>query len=58
MVDLTVQSQGSGSTVMWGMHAPIPSPNRPMTVFFDKGKTVGKDFEAGPENLKSPAQNP
>jgi uncharacterized protein YndB with AHSA1/START domain len=55
-VDFTVQPQGSGSTVTWAMHGPMPYLNRLMTVFFDMDKTVGKDFEAGLANLKALAE--
>jgi uncharacterized protein YndB with AHSA1/START domain len=58
MVDFTVQPQGSGSTVTWAMHGPMPYLNRVMTIFFDMDKTVGKDFEAGLANLKALAEKP
>jgi uncharacterized protein YndB with AHSA1/START domain len=57
-VDFTVQPQGSGSTVTWAMHGPMPYLNRVMTIFFDMDKTVGKDFEAGLANLKALAEKP
>ena len=57
-VDFTVQAQGSGSTVTWAMHGPMPYLNRLMTTFFDMDKTVGKDFEAGVANLKALAEKP
>jgi uncharacterized protein YndB with AHSA1/START domain len=57
-VDFTIQPQGSGSTVTWAMHGPMPYMNRLMTVFFDMDKTVGKDFEAGLANLKALAEKP
>jgi hypothetical protein len=57
-VDFTVQPQGSGSTVTWAMHGPMPYLNRLMTIFFDMDKTVGKDFEAGLANLKALAEKP
>lgn len=56
VVDFTVQPQGSGSTVTWAMHGPMPYLNRLMTVFFDMDKSVGKDFEAGLANLKALAE--
>ena len=56
LVDFTVQAQGSGSTVTWAMHGPMPYLNRLMTTFFDMDKTVGKDFEAGLANLKALAE--
>lgn len=58
VVDFTVQPQGSGSTVTWAMHGPMPYLNRLMTVFFDMDKSVGKDFEAGLANLKALAEKP
>jgi uncharacterized protein YndB with AHSA1/START domain len=58
LVDFTVQPQGSGSTVTWAMHGPMPYLNRVMTIFFDMDKTVGKDFEAGLANLKALAEKP
>lgn len=58
VVDFSVQPQGSGSTVTWAMHGPMPYLNRLMTVFFDMDKSVGKDFEAGLTNLKALAERP
>lgn len=58
VVDFTVQPQGTGSTVTWAMHGPMPYLNRLVTVFFDMDKTVGKDFEAGLANLKALAEQP
>jgi uncharacterized protein YndB with AHSA1/START domain len=58
VVDFTVQPQGSGSTVTWAMHGPMPYLNRVMTIFFDMDKTVGNDFEAGLANLKALAEKP
>lgn len=58
VVDFTVQPQGSGSTVTWAMHGPMPYLNRLMTVFFDMDKSVGKDFEAGLADLKALAEKP
>jgi uncharacterized protein YndB with AHSA1/START domain len=56
LVDFTVQPQGTGTTVTWAMHGPMPYLNRLMTVFFDMDKTVGKDFESGLNNLKALAE--
>lgn len=58
VVDFTVQPQGSGSTVTWAMHGPMPYVSRLMTIFFDMDKTVGRDFEAGLANLKALAEKP
>jgi uncharacterized protein YndB with AHSA1/START domain len=58
MVEFSLQPQGSGSTVTWEMRGPMPYLNRLMTSFFDMDKTVGKDFEAGLENLKALAEKP
>ena len=58
VVDFTLQPQGTGTTVTWAMHGPMPFLNRLVTVFFDMDKTVGKDFEAGLANLKALAEQP
>ena len=58
VVDFTLQPQGTGTTVTWAMHGPMPYLNRLVTVFFDMDKTVGKDFEAGLANLKALAEQP
>ncbi len=56
LVDFTIKPQGTGSTVTWAMHGPMPFMNRLMTIFFDMDKTVGKDFESGLNNLKALAE--
>ena len=58
VVDFILQPQGTGTTVTWAMHGPMPYLNRLMTIFFDIDKTVGKDFEAGLANLKALAERP
>ena len=55
-VDFTLEQQGTGTTVIWAMHGPMPYLNRLMTIFFDMDKAVGKDFEAGLTNLKALAE--
>ena len=58
VIDFTLQPQGTGTTVTWAMHGPMPYLNRLMTIFFDIDKTVGKYFEAGLANLKALAEKP
>ena len=43
---------GDGTRVSWAMEGPSPFIFKVMSIFIDMDKGIGKDFEAGRENLK------
>ena len=50
--EFTMLPQGDATNVSWRMHGPAPFMARIMHVFINIDKMVGKDFEAGLDNLK------
>jgi carbon monoxide dehydrogenase subunit G len=56
MAEFTLEARGDSTDVTWAMHGPSPYMAKVMHVFFNMGKMVGKDFEAGLANLKNIAE--
>jgi uncharacterized protein YndB with AHSA1/START domain len=50
--EFTMLPQGDATNVSWRMHGPAPFMARIMHLFINIDKMVGKDFEAGLDNLK------
>ena len=52
--EFTLQPQGDRLTVVtWAMHGPSPYISKLMGVILDMDRLIGKDFEAGLEDLKT-----
>ncbi|TIT89205.1 MAG: polyketide cyclase, partial [Mesorhizobium sp.] len=51
-VDFTLTPSGSGTTVTWAMRGGRPFIAKLMGLFMNFDKLIGKDFEAGLDNLK------
>jgi uncharacterized protein YndB with AHSA1/START domain len=45
--------RGDGTNVNWAMYGPSSFMSKVMSVFMNMDKMIGKDFEAGLQNLKS-----
>ncbi len=60
IAEFNVQAQGTGAAtrteVRWAMYGPNPYVAKLMQVFFNMDSMVGKDFEAGLQNLKTLAE--
>ena len=54
--EFTLQPQGDTTSVTWTMHGPAPFIAKLMGLFFSMDKMIGKDFEAGLNNLKTSAE--
>jgi uncharacterized protein YndB with AHSA1/START domain len=50
--EFTMLPQGDATTLTWLMHGPAPFMHRVMQVFMNIDSMIGKDFEAGLDNLK------
>ena len=48
--------QGAATQVNWLMHGASPFLSKVMQVFMNMDRMIGKDFEAGLENLKRLAE--
>jgi hypothetical protein len=53
MAVFTAQPQGDTTTVTWAMSGPAPFISKVMQVFCSMDALIGKDFEAGLQNLKA-----
>ena len=54
--EYTLEPAGDGTRVTWTMFGPAPYVSKLMGVFVSMDKMIGKDFEAGLENLKIVAE--
>ncbi|MFL6835706.1 MAG: SRPBCC family protein [Bradyrhizobium sp.] len=50
--EFTMLPQGDATILTWLMHGPAPFMHRVMQVFMNIDSMIGKDFEAGLDNLK------
>ena len=55
-VVFSLEPEGAGTRVTWGMQGPSAFIGKLMGVFFDMDQMIGKDFEAGLINLKQQAE--
>lgn len=53
IVEFTLAPQGDATEVTWAMHGPAPFMAKLMGIFIDMDRMVGRDFEAGLDNLKA-----
>ena len=56
VAEFTLQPAGDGTTVTWDMHGSSAYIAKVMGIFVSMDKMIGKDFEAGLENLKTVAE--
>lgn len=54
--ELTLSAQGNGTEVVWAMFGPSNFMSKVIQVFASMDSMVGKDFEAGLQNLKTLAE--
>lgn len=54
--EFTLEPDGDATNVTWAMHGPATYVTKVMTVFMSMDKMVGKDFEAGLDNLQALAE--
>jgi hypothetical protein len=54
--EFSFQPQGESTLVTWAMYGPAPFVSRLMGLFFNMDQMIGKDFEAGLQNLKTQAE--
>jgi hypothetical protein len=52
LAEFDMEPDGDASRVTWAMEGPSPFMLKAMSLFIDMDKGIGKDFEAGLENLK------
>ncbi len=52
VAEFTFEPHGQNTTVTWAMHGPKTFMSRVMGLFMNMDKMIGKDFEAGLQNLK------
>ena len=52
----TFQPEGAGTKVVWSMEGKNPYIAKVMGLFFNMDKLIGKDFEAGLNNMKALAE--
>lgn len=53
MAEFTLQPQDGGTVVTWAMYGPSPFISKLMSTIFNMETTVGPDFEAGLQSLKT-----
>lgn len=53
MAEFTLQPQDGATVVTWAMYGPSPFISKLMSTFFNMETTVGPDFEAGLQSLKT-----
>ncbi|EGF92210.1 polyketide cyclase / dehydrase and lipid transport family protein [Asticcacaulis biprosthecium C19] len=58
IAEFTLQPQGDTQVVTWTMTGPQPFPIKVMGTLFNMDDLVGKDFEAGLNNLKTLSEDP
>jgi hypothetical protein len=56
VAEFTFDPHGENTTVTWAMHGPTTFMSRVMGLFINMDKMIGKDFEAGLQNLKAIAE--
>ena len=56
VAEFTFDPHGQNTTVTWAMHGPMTFMSRVMGLFINMDKMIGKDFEAGLQNLKAIAE--
>ena len=56
VAEFTFDPHGRNTTVTWAMHGPTTFMSRVMGLFINMDKMIGKDFEAGLQNLKAIAE--
>jgi len=56
VAEFTFDPHGQSTTVTWAMHGPKTFMSRVMGLFIDMDKMIGKDFDAGLQNLKAIAE--
>ncbi|MBW8881361.1 MAG: SRPBCC family protein, partial [Asticcacaulis sp.] len=52
------QASGDATVVTWALYGPQPFPSKIMGTLFNMDDLIGKDFEAGLNNLKTLAETP
>lgn len=57
LVEFTLKPEGKSTKLTWEMHGPLSFIGKVIHVFIDMDRMVGRDFEAGLENLKSIAES-
>jgi len=56
VAEFTFDPHGQNTTVTWAMYGPLTFMSRVMGLFINMDKMIGKDFEAGLQNLKAIAE--
>ena len=56
IAEFTLTPQGENTQVLWVMHGPAPFISKLMGVFVSMDTMIGKDFEAGLNNMKAVAE--
>lgn len=56
VAEFTLEPRGESTTVTWAMHGPVTFMSRVMGLFINMDRMIGKDFEAGLQNLKTLAE--
>jgi hypothetical protein len=51
--EIKLRPEGQGTRVIWEMSGPVTFPGKIMHTLFDMDKMIGKDFEAGLDNMRS-----
>lgn len=52
----TLEPRGDSTTVTWAMYGPLTFMGRVMSLFMNMDNMIGKDFEAGLQNLRALAE--
>lgn len=56
-VEFTLTAEGNGTRVCWAMFGPSPYISKLMGLVFNLDKMIGKDFEAGLQNMRAVTQS-
>ncbi|HTE36653.1 MAG TPA: SRPBCC family protein [Reyranella sp.] len=56
VAEFTLEPRGQNTNVTWAMYGPVTFMSRVMGLFINMDKMIGKDFEAGLQNLKAIAE--
>jgi uncharacterized protein YndB with AHSA1/START domain len=56
VAEFTLEPRGQNTNVTWAMYGPLTVMSRVMGLFINMDKMIGKDFEAGLQNLKAIAE--
>jgi len=56
IAEFTLTPKGDSTDVLWVMHGPAPFISKLMGVFVSMDTMIGKDFEAGLNNMKAVAE--